>query len=354
MIAGANTPENSASSRLSDSTAPYDRTVPENPFSALKVPTSPSTHAQTTAPLKLSENANDEGPQSSQISRAVALLTSKASLGHLASFAGSATMAYAGLSLLFQGASTPFIATLLALKGLELVSSFKRNQRKIEALINEPIPSRSHTNLERVRNLVTPLCADLKIAEPHIHFCLKSSPNAGMIDRLRGKDVLLISEDLLYDLTDRELRAVLAHELAHQDRFHNVVADVARNTSALAVPCLSWGAIFTTFGAVAGTTGVLIATPIALGAGLLSTCVAAVPLGLCRLYISRQNELATDLRACRATGDPEALISALGRIASYRSNSKGIEHICAKLGLLSHPTLDERARNIRRTFGSNA
>jgi Zn-dependent protease with chaperone function len=42
-----------------------------------------------------------------------------------------------------------------------------------------------------------------------------------MLDRLQRKDVLLLTESLLSKLNDRELRGVIAHELAHQNRWYS-------------------------------------------------------------------------------------------------------------------------------------
>jgi Zn-dependent protease with chaperone function len=215
-------------------------------------------------------------------------------------------------------------------------------------------PSHHHEHIHRAREILRPLCERNNIPEPHIVISPEPFANAFMLDRLRGKDILTLTETLLQTLDDRELEGIIAHELAHQNRWYSRVRELTSLVSTLTKPIATWGTMALAFSALAPTTGSIVASTLAFGASMLATTSAAIVLGLWCNYISRYNEIKTDLRACAITGDPEALITALSKIEPSSPDFRKVRDTAARLGLLSHPIWEERAKHIRRAFGTSA
>ena len=196
------------------------------------------------------------------------------------------------------------------------------------------------------------LCTRSDIPEPYIVIDGSSSLNAAMLDRRRGRDVLLLTEGILYTLNDRELRAVIAHELAHQNRWYSRITDCTAIMATWIAPIATWGVGLVCFKALASTTGFLGGLALGLAAGIQTTLAARQVMNLFSCYVSRHNEIKTDLRACEMTGDPEALISALSKLVASAPEYVEARNKLARWGLLTHPSLEERARAIRRVFGA--
>ncbi|WP_417516045.1 M48 family metalloprotease [Minwuia sp.] len=132
-------------------------------------------------------------------------------------------------------------------------------------------------------------------------------PNALSVNRRDGVTIL-ISESLHDMLSERQLLAVLAHEVTHiasgDIRLMRLGEALSRVTFALAVVSLiTAGAAFMIWGRVLAPNWVywFLAVAPTLMSGLL-------------LAVSRRREYAADAGAVRLTGDPAALVQALARI----------------------------------------
>jgi heat shock protein HtpX len=207
-------------------------------------------------------------------------------------------------------------------------------------------------SLQKVQAIVTPLCERHSIPEPLIVIHPNLPWKAAMMDRSQGRDILLLTEELLTTLNDRELRAVIAHELAHQNRWFSRLSEGTSVLTEWTKPIVRWGMLLLGFSILAPITGILPACPLAIAASLETTRAARKIMDLCRFYVSRQNEIKTDLRACAMTGDPEALIVALTKLDTCPPEILEKREKLARRGLITHPRLEERTKEIRRVFGS--
>ena len=95
----------------------------------------------------------------------------------------------------------------------------------------------------------------------------------------------------------------------------------------------------------------MLAAPLAFGIGAVKLGIADVAVAIAYLYANRHNELKSDLNAVQATGDPEALISAIEKLQGPVEETEQYRNL-ESLGLLSHPKLESRAKSIRSVFGS--
>lgn len=289
----------------------------------------------------------------SSLESAISSLNAKISFGHIGALSTLAAFTCAGISGLLQATSLLTLSTLALLSANTLRIRRDRSDRALEELASAP-PSIYHLgSLARAQSIVRPLCQRNDIPEPLIIIAPVSTSNAAMMDRLRGRDILILTEGILRTLNDRELSAVVAHELSHQNRWYTRLIDFTSTISAWTKPMATWGTLFLTLSAMAPTTGIILAAPIALATAFATSAAAAFTMGLFGNYVSRHNEIKTDLRACAMTGDPEALIAALRKLEPDSPAYQEARHKRARLGLLTHPSFDERKSHIRRVFGTS-
>jgi len=171
-------------------------------------------------------------------------------------------------------------------------------------VIDEEEPSALRSRVER-------LCALGDLPVPRLAIAESDVPNAFSAGRTRHDCVVVVTRGLLKSLNDRELDAVLAHELAHianRDAF--VMTFVA--TPALLACKAVFGLARLPFRAenpvtkILGAFLVLYLLPL-LFVGWLVCAMAT----LLVMTVSRYREYAADRGAALLTGEPEAVMSAL-------------------------------------------
>lgn len=188
---------------------------------------------------------------------------------------------------------------------------------------------------------------------PRLYLSGMAGPNAAALGS-REDSAIFVTPSLVRGLSERELAAVLAHEVSHirnNDlglyRLTEILRWVAVMTSRVGWILLAFSLPLTLAGALtipAGTLLLLLAAP--LGAQLL------------QLAIMRSREFAADLGAAELTGDPMSLASALGRI---EQSNRWLLRVLLPFpvgrenGLLrSHPATPERIRRLRELAWSSA
>lgn len=168
------------------------------------------------------------------------------------------------------------------------------------------IPRESHPGLHR---MVEELAAAAGLPAPRLYLIANQQPNAFATGRDPAHGVVAVTEGLLRQMDERELRGVIAHELAHIRNRDILVATVAA-TIAAAVSMIAqagqWAMIFG--GSRDDEEG---GNPLA---GLLLLIVAPIAATLIQLGISRSREYLADATAARVTGDPGGLASALEKL----------------------------------------
>lgn len=148
---------------------------------------------------------------------------------------------------------------------------------------------------------------------PRVAVVADPTPNAFATGRNPSRAVVAVTEGLLQLTNPRELRGVLAHELAHVAHRDTLIASIAA-AGATAITYLAhavqWGALFGSHrdGDEENGGG---------GSNLLLAFLAPVAATLLQMGISRSREYMADEYAARLTGDPEALASALGKLQGY-------------------------------------
>ncbi len=160
----------------------------------------------------------------------------------------------------------------------------------------------------RLHAMVDDLSARAGIPAPRLFLIPETQPNAFATGRNPAHGVVAVTEGLVRLLSERELRGVLAHEIAHIQNRDILVASIAAAMTSL----LTWAAHALSFAGLFGGRSADAHDEQPSGAGaLLMVVLAPIAATLLQLGVSRSREYLADETGAKLTGDPEALARAL-------------------------------------------
>jgi heat shock protein HtpX len=210
----------------------------------------------------------------------------------------------------------------------------------------------------RLYAIVRELSTRAQIPMPRLFLIPSAQPNAFATGRNPEHGVVAVTQGIMQLLTERELRGVLAHELAHirnRDILVSTIAAAVAGAISFIGNMLQWTAIFGGGGSDEEGTNPF--------AALVLAIVAPIAATLVQLGISRSREFLADETGARISGDPEALASALEKLeraAHYVPPATAtpataslfiVNPFSGTRGLVSlfstHPAMDERIRRLR-------
>ncbi|MCI4340139.1 MAG: M48 family metalloprotease [Thermoplasmata archaeon] len=208
----------------------------------------------------------------------------------------------------------------------------------------------------RLGRIVAELAPQFGLVAPRLAIVPTQTPNAFATGRDERHAVVAATEGLLRLLDDRELRGVLAHEMAHvKDR--DVLLMTFAATLAGAISYASQMVLFSTiFGGGGNDRGgnVLVV--------LIAAATAPIAAMLIQLAISRSRETRADEIGARTIGDPLSLASALEKLEVWNGRrpmqfgspaSSSLYIVNPFRGgtftslFSTHPPIEERVRRLR-------
>jgi heat shock protein HtpX len=143
---------------------------------------------------------------------------------------------------------------------------------------------------------------------PRVYLINEDAPNAFATGRNPEHAAVAATTGILRTLSEREMRGVMAHELAHV-KHRDILISTVSATMAGAISMLANFAMF--FG---GRDSQGRSNPIA---GLLVMLLAPLAASLIQMAISRAREFEADRGGAEISGDPRSLASALEKIQGY-------------------------------------
>ncbi len=165
------------------------------------------------------------------------------------------------------------------------------------------------TSAPQFYKMVRELAQRAQLPMPRVYLIHEDAPNAFATGRNPEHAAVAATTGILQVLTERELRGVMAHELAHV-KHRDILISTISATMAGAISMLANFAMF--FGG-RNSEG-RPANPIA---GILVMLLAPLAASLIQMAISRAREFEADRGGAEISGDPQALASALQKIQRY-------------------------------------
>jgi len=178
------------------------------------------------------------------------------------------------------------------------------------------------TSAPRFYAMVKELAQRAQLPMPRVYLIDESAPNAFATGRNPEHAAVAATTGIINVLTDRELRGVMAHELAHV-KHRDILISTVSATMAGAISMLANFAVF--FGGRDSEGRP--ANPIA---GIAVAILAPLAASLIQMAISRAREFEADRGGAEISGDPQALASALEKIHRF---SQGLPMAAAE----AHP-----------------
>lgn len=158
-------------------------------------------------------------------------------------------------------------------------------------------------------NMVKELAQNAELPMPKVYVMNENQPNAFATGRNPENAAVAATVGIMQILNERELRGVMAHELAHIKHRDTLISTISA-TMAGAIASIAQFGMFFGGGNRDGERG----SPII---GILMMFLAPMAASLIQMAISRGREFEADRMGAEISKDPKALASALEKIHNY-------------------------------------
>ncbi len=275
---------------------------------------------------------------------------------------GALTGLLVGLGYVLGGAGLALIALIFAAV-MNFVAYWFSDKLALRMAGAHEVTSEQEPRLHAIVAEVAQLAG---VPKPKVFVVQNESPNAFATGRNPQHAVVAVTTGIQRILTERELRAVIGHEMGHvknRDILTSSIAATIAGAISYIQTMLMWGALFGGgFGMGGGRDrnggNIMIA--------FLASIVAAFAAVILQMALSRTREFAADKSGAEYLHDPEALASALSKLQSgvqmrpmaekagaQATASLYIVHPFAATGgfgnlFSTHPPIEERIRRLHR------
>ena len=215
------------------------------------------------------------------------------------------TALFMAMGALIGGRAGMSFALLLAL-GMNFFSYWFSDKLVLRMYNAQEVDEASAPQFHR---LVRDLAQRAGLPMPRVYLIQEDAPNAFATGRNPEHAAVAATTGILRVLSERELRGVMAHELAHV-RHRDILISTISATMAGAIGMLANFAMVFGGRDEQGRP----ANPVA---GLLVAILAPIAASLIQMAISRAREFEADRGGAEISGDPQALASALQKIQRH-------------------------------------
>lgn len=204
------------------------------------------------------------------------------------------------------GGQTGMMLALLFALGMNFFSYWFSDKMVLKMYNAREVDAQS---APRFYGMVQELAAKAELPMPRVYLIDEQAPNAFATGRNPAHAAVAATTGLMRILTERELRGVMAHELAHV-KHRDILISTISATMAGAISALANFAMF--FGG-RDSEGRPVNPIVSIAVMILAPLAAS----LIQMAISRSREFEADRGGAEISGDPQALAAALEKIHHY-------------------------------------
>ncbi|CAG0986388.1 heat shock protein HtpX [Methylophilaceae bacterium] len=157
-------------------------------------------------------------------------------------------------------------------------------------------------------NMVRELAQNANLPMPKVYIIDEAQPNAFATGRDPEHAAVAATSGIMRILSERELRGVMAHELAHVKHRDTLISTISATIAGAISSIAQFGMLFSGGARERGVHPLV---------GLLIMILAPMAAMLIQMAISRAREFVADKGGAEISGDPQALASALQKIHNY-------------------------------------
>jgi heat shock protein HtpX len=165
-----------------------------------------------------------------------------------------------------------------------------------------------NTQFRSYYNMVKQLSENAQLPMPKVYVINESQPNAFATGRNPEHAAVAATTGIMQILSERELRGVMAHELAHVKHRDTLISTISATVAGAISAIAQFGMFF------GGGRGDDRPNPMI---GLLIMFLAPMAAGLIQMAISRAREFEADRGGAEISKDPKSLAAALEKIHNY-------------------------------------
>jgi heat shock protein HtpX len=168
-----------------------------------------------------------------------------------------------------------------------------------------------NTQFRSYYNMVKELAENAQLPMPKVYVMVEAQPNAFATGRNPEHAAVAATTGIIQALSIRELRGVMAHELAHVKHRDTLISTIS---ATIAGAISSIGTFGMLFGAGRSDDGERSVNPVV---AILTMFLAPMAASLIQMAISRSREFEADRVGAEISRDPKSLASALQKISDY-------------------------------------
>jgi heat shock protein HtpX len=215
------------------------------------------------------------------------------------------TALFASVGAALGGAGGMMIALLFA--GGMNIYAYWFSDKAVLKMYGAQEVTPDNTQFRSYYNMVKELAENAQLPMPKVYVIDEQQPNAFATGRNPEHAAVAATVGIMRILNERELRGVMAHELAHVKHRDTLISTISATVAGAISAIAQFGMFF-------GGGGDNRPNPVI---GLLMMFLAPMAAGLIQMAISRAREYEADRGGAEICKDPKALAAALEKIHNY-------------------------------------
>lgn len=207
------------------------------------------------------------------------------------------------------GARGMLIALLIA--GVMNVYAYWFSDKVVLKMYDAQEVTAENSQFHSYYQMIRALAEQAQLPMPKVYIINESQPNAFATGRNPENAAVAATVGIMQVLNERELRGVMAHELAHVKNRDTLISTISATVAGAIASIAQFGMLF---GGGRDGNGERNVNPVV---GLLVMLLAPLAAALIQMAISRAREFEADKAGAAISRDPRALASALEKIHHY-------------------------------------